>query len=459
MYSSLKNPLTKNIFLTNDLSFENTNNNHEPDHRSSLKTLTQNIYETHQKLINLIENIDQNVQKTLEKQENEFFFAYRSHMSRVQIDLKLLKKQIEDEEILRDGNDKIIRLEKELAWFKKETENLSNKLTDKTKEAKRLRDSNQIIQSEKIFLQNKLIEVLKKKKEKKNTSSDFTIVKIGKEKEIENKSKFLIDNLTISKILTKNQEIPYVLQKYKILDEKEFVLDFEEILKNKGKQYLKKLEGMNLKIEQLKKANIFLNYEINCNLRNNNEMKSHLENCFVSVKNEIKKRKNFGALSKSDDVPFEDFRLPDKMKFLAFLLTNDSLIQHLIEKIYPKDQKNLKADGSDNEHIEVKSINCCDSKSNDLPSFLANEKKKYPENSNIDREIESYTPETVEYSRAMQNSKLKLKNYLLNQKENFLKVKTLTDRLNKSLDNKFVRRKTPLKIGNFKIKKKNSFAL
>ena len=468
--SSILNSLHQDFFLTNDHSFENSGSKNF-DSNFNIKLLTKNIYQTHQKLNDLIENIEENVKKTMDKQENEFFFAYRAHMSRVQTDLKQLSKQIEEQEALNQGNEKITKLQKELEFFKKEAEILSNKLSEKTKELRKTKEKSLISQSEKLFLENKLIEILKKKKSNHNSSVTKSSNNEPSINKTQNPNKR--DNNTINiiknKILERNKDIGYFIQKYNISNETEFSEDFNEALKNKEKEVSKIIEKLNNKIDQMRKANVFLNYEMNKNTINNQEMRSYLENCFNSVKNEIKKRKTIGAHSK-DDVSFEDFRISDKMKLIAFVLSNDSLVESLLEKCnFIETDHNVsknenidnicKTDKIDDKFNNGQKTNEIDEKflNNDLPSFInTNNESKLVKKENSYNERDE-TPETAAYSR-IKNSRIKLKNFFINQGENYQKIKTLTDRQNKSFDFKAMKSKRP-KIYNFKVKQEKSFVI
>lgn len=472
----MKATIPKNVFLTNDFSF-----NYNSLNKANLQILTQNIYDSHEKLNDLIKNMEEKIKKTMEKQENEFFFAYRSHMSRVQMDLKQLKKQIEEDEKMNKGNEKIINLEKEMIFFKSETENLSKRLTEKTKELKRIKENNLLIQSEKLFLENKLITVLSKKKpQKKNNSLDLNNTKHVKKKE----NSRLNNVHPVSEIrnlhnILQPKDVMYFVAKYNIKNEDEFILDFEEILRSKEKESQKKIELLTAKLEQLKKTNIFLNYEINKGLQNNTELKSHLENCFVSVKNQIKKRKNQGLITKNpnentsnpqNEITFDDFKITDKMKFLAFVLSNDYLIQLISDKIFSKNE-NSQQDHSSSKHNEShfeenKSVNVIQEEIENLANEdrrkeqLINKKlqqfylKESFHLNGLD-EKETCTPETGPFSQAKHSSE-KIRE-ILKGRRNYLKSKTLTDRMdNNSFESQSLKRNKIILINR---KKENSFAL
>ena len=509
MYSSLRSSKNKNIFLTNDNSFKYFFSSNPENPKPSLKTITQNIYEAHEKLNDLIQNLEEKVKKSLERQENEFFFAYRSHMSRVQIDLRELKKQIEENEKLNKIKEAEKETEKELKWFKNEAETLSKKLTDKNKECKRLKENYLMLQSEKLFIENKLIAALSKKP-RKNHSLDSKQQKLGKKEKTVLINQLNPTPVTDMRIMRKNMEksflepkdVMYFVTKYKIKDEDEFILDFEEILRQKEKELKKKLEVLALKLENLKKTNIFLNFELNKGLQNTNELKSHLENCFQSIKDRIKKRKTILPKIPNEniqnEVNFQDFKITDKMKLLAYVLSNDSLIELIISKIFPENPQNddnLKQNESKLEENksfsmppqEIESLlsrepeNLSENlskipKENEKSPFLQeNLQKKSKENENKNNikqdfkrrfflngsfrgnhanEPETRTPDISSYSKG-KYSEEKMQQILKERKKTFNNNKTLTDRIN----NSFELRNLQSKIAKKNHKKENSFAL
>lgn len=511
MHSSLRSSKNRNIFITNDISSKYFFSSVPENPKTSLQILTQNIYEAHEKLNDLIQNLEEKVKKSLEKQENEFFFAYRSHMSRVQIDLRELKKQIEENEKSNKIKEAEKETEKELKWFKNEAEALSKKLTEKNKEFKRLKENYLMLQSEKLFIENKLIAALSKKP-RKNHSFD------SKQKKPENEKTTFItefklnpppvtDMRTMRKKLEKSllepKDVMYFVTKYQIKDEDEFILDFEEILRQKDKELKKKIEVLALKLENLKKTNIFLNFELNKGLQNTNELKSHLENCFQSIKNRIKKRKTIGILPKipnedtQNEVNFQDFKIADKMKLLAYVLSNDSLIELITSKIFPENPQN----DENSKQNEIESVKFEENKSFSMPpqeieslsrdpenlsekfskmpqeneksSFLQENLKEKSNNENKVKqdfkrrfflngsfrgnhanEPDTRTPDISSYSKG-KYSEEKMQQILKERKKTFNNNKTLTDRIN----NSFELRNLQSKIGKTKHKKENSFAL
>lgn len=273
------------------------------------------------------------MKKNLEKHENEFFFAYRSHMSKVEYDLKQMKNQIEEDEKQNKSNEKIVQLEKDLMFFKTESQNLSVKLREKTKENEILKENLMILKSEKAFLENRHIELSKNKVEKPTKIQEIPNKSPGIKKENIEKT------VEITKI-RKKIEVVDLIQKYQINNNsEEFYNDLDEIITKKLEETNFKMKKIAQNMQKLKKINTFLNFQLNKISQNQNELKEYLENCFNSVKQHIMNRKKFAQGPTNDGISFEDFRISDKLKLLSYLLSNESVFQLLISKIFEENNQ------------------------------------------------------------------------------------------------------------------------
>lgn len=460
---SLKLSSNKFFFITQ----KNSNEELFCFKRNSLNTLTDNIYIAHQKLNDLISNLEEKVKKNLERQENEFFFAYRSHMSKVQADLKELKKKIDEEEKISKRNEKILKLEKDLLFFQNEAQTLSNKLSEKAKENSKLKENLMILRSEKLFLENKLIDVLKNKKEA-NPVQNILEPKNNKNENLSQnnsteKQKILKKTLN-NKYLKKDKDIFDIIQRYNIADSDEFFNDLCELIAKKTTHLAIKTKNLGTNLEKLKKTNIFLNSALNKNISNSNELKLHIENCFSSVKKEILKRKNFSIGSPNNfneqEINFEDFRINDKLKLLSFLLSHESIFQDLIDKIFGSNAINRENKDNSSFHLSKNKIDLDfisnNNASSDLPSFLEKFSLLSKRNqNNCERNENENTPQTSLNPNSKYSIRNKLKAFL-NKKEDIVKIKTLTDRIVNSFDGKSQAK--PIMIRNNK-KREKSFVL
>ena len=64
------------------------------------------------------------------RHEDDFLAAYKTHMSKVEKQLQMLKDKARDQEKKLNNDERIVRMEKQLVWYKEEFENLLN-LKDK----------------------------------------------------------------------------------------------------------------------------------------------------------------------------------------------------------------------------------------------------------------------------------------------------------------------------------------
>ena len=64
------------------------------------------------------------------RHEDDFLGAYKTHMNKVEMQLQMLKDKARDQENKLNNDERIIRMEKQLVWYKEEFENLLN-LKDK----------------------------------------------------------------------------------------------------------------------------------------------------------------------------------------------------------------------------------------------------------------------------------------------------------------------------------------
>ena len=58
------------------------------------------------------------------RHEDDFLAAYKTHMSKVEKQLQLLKDKAREQENKLNNDERIIRMEKQLAWYKDEFSNL-----------------------------------------------------------------------------------------------------------------------------------------------------------------------------------------------------------------------------------------------------------------------------------------------------------------------------------------------
>ena len=68
----------------------------------------------------LISDYDNKLMNVIVRHEDDFLQAYKTHMSKVEKQLQLLKDKAKEQENKLNNDERIIRMEKHLAWYKNE---------------------------------------------------------------------------------------------------------------------------------------------------------------------------------------------------------------------------------------------------------------------------------------------------------------------------------------------------
>ena len=78
----------------------------------------------HSSLRKLISDYDKKLMNVIDRHEDDFLNAYKTHMGKVEKQLQLLKDRAKDQENKLNNDERIIRMEKQLLWYKEEFESL-----------------------------------------------------------------------------------------------------------------------------------------------------------------------------------------------------------------------------------------------------------------------------------------------------------------------------------------------
>jgi len=114
------------------------------------------IIEAHAQLKHLTADYDQKLMNVIVRHEEDFLAAYKTHMSKVEKQLQLLKDKAREQENKLNNDERIIRMEKHLAWYKREFENLL-KLKDKNdNEIDRIHAFIDNLREEKLYKQEQI---------------------------------------------------------------------------------------------------------------------------------------------------------------------------------------------------------------------------------------------------------------------------------------------------------------
>lgn len=84
-----------------------------------------NIMGEHAYLRVLIDDYDDKLHNVIKRHENDFLSAYRTHMTKVMKQLQLLKDKAIDQENKLNNDERIVRMEKNLEWYRHELSTLA----------------------------------------------------------------------------------------------------------------------------------------------------------------------------------------------------------------------------------------------------------------------------------------------------------------------------------------------
>lgn len=72
---------------------------------------------------NLLANFDDSLVQKLKQHEKDFLHAYQLHMVKIEKELQLLKSKAAEQDNKLHQDTRIVQLDQQLNWFKKEFEN------------------------------------------------------------------------------------------------------------------------------------------------------------------------------------------------------------------------------------------------------------------------------------------------------------------------------------------------
>ncbi len=121
------------------------------------------VRKNYTKLQNSISNLGIKLNTILQKQEEDFLLAYRTHMRNVQTDFDTLQSEIEEKEKAIANNVLVKQIEKERDWYKKEALHLDQVALKLKKRDKILTEKVGELEQERTWLSNQLKLVMKQK--------------------------------------------------------------------------------------------------------------------------------------------------------------------------------------------------------------------------------------------------------------------------------------------------------
>lgn len=85
----------------------------------------QSVRDRHKELVKEIDGLNETVSDAMRKAEDEFLQAYRAHMTEVHREIEELKAQLDESQRGISKDDEIQELEKETAWYREESAQLT----------------------------------------------------------------------------------------------------------------------------------------------------------------------------------------------------------------------------------------------------------------------------------------------------------------------------------------------
>merc|ERR1712151_198614 len=127
-------------------------------HYTSLQNTTAGprIVEHHQELTNLALALDQRMEALLMEHEKDFFLAYKTHMYKVQGEIKTLRMKADHEDAKTKEDTKIIALEGELDWFMTEALRLDELCKGYKKEVDKWKAKAEALEEDRRFLEDQI---------------------------------------------------------------------------------------------------------------------------------------------------------------------------------------------------------------------------------------------------------------------------------------------------------------
>ncbi|KRX10859.1 hypothetical protein PPERSA_12210 [Pseudocohnilembus persalinus] len=128
------------------------------------KLKIEDYYTPYNTLQGYIEEFNKQISGLLKKSEDDFLHAYKEQMTKIQKELKTLKRKIDEETKKQKTNDKMNILEQERDYFRAEALRLDKICKDQLRDLEELKFKIQILTEDKDYYENFVIETKKENK-------------------------------------------------------------------------------------------------------------------------------------------------------------------------------------------------------------------------------------------------------------------------------------------------------
>jgi len=303
------------------------------------------IQEYYEALKTNVSTLDSYIDTVLQRHEQDFLNAFKCQMYNLYNQLKELKKKTDENELKLRRDEQINKLQASLEWFREEAVKLGESTQYYKKEADKWKAKAESMEDDRKFLETQLKNAKRKIKTLYN--------ELEKKEEGTQESLEVSQELSIQKLprLNTKQFVPSckagvvileVLQKHK-RKSKEFLEELERYMEAQESKFHESVKHYKSIIENEKKKIINLNAKKNNAFVQKSDLEGLFLECVEEVRKEVLRRRaksllqqKFPRKSGSAQRERKDLFTPsDKRKILELLISNEQVLVHLYEKLFP----------------------------------------------------------------------------------------------------------------------------
>lgn len=303
------------------------------------------IQEYYEALKTNVSTLDSYIDTVLQRHEQDFLNAFKCQMYNLYNQLKELKKKTDENELKLRRDEQINKLQASLEWFREEAVKLGESTQYYKKEADKWKAKAESMEDDRKFLETQLKNAKRKIKTLYN--------ELEKKEEGTQESLEVSQELSIQKLprLNNKQFVPSckagvvileILQKHK-RKSKEFLEELEKYMEAQESKFHESVKHYKSIIENEKKKIINLNAQKNNAFVQKSDLEGLFLECVEEVRKEVLRRRaksllqqKFPRKSGSAQRERKDLFTPsDKRKILELLISNEQVLVHLYEKLFP----------------------------------------------------------------------------------------------------------------------------
>lgn len=108
-------------------------------------------------LFGIIEKLDEKVSDVIKYHEKDFFAAFKERMLQIKIEMQVLKEKASEQKLKLRHDERLVELEKERDWFRKEALKLDKMCRDAKRQVKKMRTNVENANEDRDFYQTQLL--------------------------------------------------------------------------------------------------------------------------------------------------------------------------------------------------------------------------------------------------------------------------------------------------------------